>query len=304
MKKIVNILFIPLWILTLASGLSSQDIKILVPRTLSSLPALELRDQVIQNQKIQVEIFDDHALAMAALVSGNADILMTGFSTGLSRFLSTGDIQHLATPVWGVSSLVAMDPDLKTLREFKGLTIMVPFAGSPLEVQLKVLLEKEGLLGQVKIDYAPIAQQIPLLIQKKAAGICVPEPLVSRLISGNKALQVFTFAQEWAGVNKGDPRSPQVSLFVKNTRAPNKAILSQILILWSLALKELGTNPQETSVKFAPELQVTQDLILKGLSNTILELPDTTTTRALINGYLSITKETPVLPGDEFYTFP
>lgn len=288
----------------LSAGLSAQDLKILVPRTVSALPVLSLADTYLGGRKVMVEVFDDHALAMAALVTGKTDILMTGFSTGLNRWSSSSDVVHAATPVWGVSSLVALDPSLKSLGDLEGKTILVPFAGSPLEIQLKVLLDHTGMTGKVKIDYAPIPQQVPLLLQKKVDAISVPEPLVTRLKTQNGAFQVFTFAQAWSQVTGGEPRSPQVSLFVRKKEGVGRAVLEDLNKALASSLAALKIHPEAAAAKYGAILQVPAPLILGGLSNTLFDLPSGEVQKSLIEGYLRITKEVPQLPSQEFYSLP
>lgn len=273
-----------------------------VPRTLSSIPVLELDGKTFAGQTLKVEFFDDHALAFAGLLSGKTALLMTGFTVGANHGFTAADVVYVKTPVWGVSSLVALDPKLKTLADFAGKTILVPFAKSPLELQLLAILKANGQEGKVKIDYAPITQQVPLLLQKKADGICVPEPLVSKLVTQNGAFEVASFAKLWAPLNGGNPQSPQVSLFAKADQvAKLKPVLDALLPALEAATLAVQKDPAAAAKKYAAAFGLTPELLARGLANTLLALPPAAQERQLVSKYFELLGETRRLSDSFFY---
>jgi ABC-type nitrate/sulfonate/bicarbonate transport system substrate-binding protein len=304
MKKIL--LFILTFFVTFGIFSQTKDntINIYVPKTLSSIPVIELDNTKVDNKIIKITYFDDHIMTLAEFISGKFPILMTGFSQGLANFQSSKNIVMVTTPVWGVSSLITNNPDLKKLSDFEGKTILVPFAKSPLELQLKAMLKKENLENKVKIDYAIIQQQIPLLLTKKADGICIPEPLASKLVIENKGYKVFTFADEWASLNNGDGRSPQVSLFVKNDFAKtNNKFLTALIKSLRQKIESVKKNPANYPEKYAAVFNFDKAVIEAGLKNVLFDIPDSKTTSKICADYQSAIEDKFIIPENFYYNY-
>jgi ABC-type nitrate/sulfonate/bicarbonate transport system substrate-binding protein len=264
----------------------NKTVDIYVPDTLSSIPVMELDKAVIDGSNVRVHTFEDHIMSMGEFVSGKFQVLMTGFSIGLSRFRSAGDITMIATPVWGVSSLVTGNPAIKKLSDFDGKTILVPFAKSPLDLQMKAILQREKLADRIKIEYAPLQQQLPLLISGRADGICIPEPLVSKLVLEKKGYVVFTFAVKWGELNKGEKRTPQVSLFTKKAFADsNKSFISELRKAIRNRIESVRKNQGEIAGKYSKTFNLDQSVIESGLKNVLFDLTETGTEISLCRNY-------------------
>jgi len=266
-----------LLLIALAVSLFSQDKVILVkvPKTLSSIPVMEMDGEMIGKSGIKVDFFDDHIMVMAEFVSGRLPVLMTGFSLGLANYHSGKETILLTAPVWGVNSLLTKNPGLKKLSDFTGKTILVPFAGSPLDVQLTAILKREGLLNKIKIDFSPIQQQPAMLIAGKADGICLPEPLASKLIYEKKASPVFVFAEKWNELNRINSGLPEVGIFVKKEWArQNSALLKSFVISLKSKIDAIKNNPDRILKKYKEIFNLDQAVIENGLKNVIFRISD------------------------------
>jgi ABC-type nitrate/sulfonate/bicarbonate transport system substrate-binding protein len=247
---------------------------------------MELDGVTVEKQKIKIEFFDDHIMTMAEFVSGKIPVLMTGFSQGLAYYRTNNDIVMISNPVWGVSLLVTNDRALTNLAAFEGKTILVPFAKSPLDVQLKSILKKSGMLDKIQVDYSPVQQQIPLLLSGKVAGISIPEPLASKLIYERKSYKVFSFAEEWATLNGNEPRTPQVSIFVKKEfAARNKIFFKALNKLLVKKIKFVIDNNEEVADKFTGFFSLDPVILKSSLKNVIFEIPDVKTEKKLCRDY-------------------
>ena len=304
MKKSAGLFIVSILALIALFSCVSGDgrvISVTIPVSISSAPFIILDGSEIGGYSLDVEMAPDSVMAMAGLVSGKTDILMTGFDQGLAHFQAGGKIIHLSTIVWGVSSLLAMEDTLLDLKDFTGKRILVPFAGSPLDIQLRFFMEQEKLSEEITVDYAPIQQMVPLLLTGKTDGICVPEPLVSRLVLKNNAHRVFSFPQKLASLT-GESRSPQVSLFITEQLAvKKKAFLSALIRRLKMELENLarpGAAGTVTSVSEA--LSMDENIVVRGLDNTLFSLPDRETQIELIRWYIGLTGVT-TPPGNDFY---
>jgi ABC-type nitrate/sulfonate/bicarbonate transport system substrate-binding protein len=295
--------FVSLVVLLLAAvGGFAQTITIPAAKTVSSIPLLALEGQTIAGLTVATPLFDDHPLALAELIGGKTQVLLTGSTLAVKNSQSGGPLVEIATPVWDVSGLVTLNPDLKALEDFVGKTIVVPLAGGPLDLQLQAILRARGLADKVKIDYAEPAQAVAMLIQKKVDGAALPEPLASRLVVLNKAVELFTFAEAWAPLNNGDGRAPQVSLVARRDwTSAHGDFLRAFLAAYRLSIAAVQADPKAFANKFAPTLGLPAAIVERGLSRTVFALPTPTETAQLFRTYLGLIGETKPVASDFFF---
>jgi ABC-type nitrate/sulfonate/bicarbonate transport system substrate-binding protein len=267
----------------------AEPVTIPTAKTVSSIPLLALEGQTIGGLTVATPVFDDHPLALAELIGARSQVLQTGSTLAIKNSQAGGPLIQVATAVWDVAGLVTLDPNLKTLEDFVGKTLVAPLAGGPLDVQLQALLKAKGLVGKVKVDYAEPAQAVALLLQKKADGACLPEPLVSRLVVNNNATEVFTFAQAWAAINNGDGRAPQVSLVARRDwAAAHGDFLRAFLTAYRASVAAVMADPKAYAQKFAPVLGLPAPLVERGLTRTLFDLPSPAETTLLYTRYLTL----------------
>lgn len=302
LKALFTILIVFLFLTISAKKQDKKDISIYIPKTLSSIPLLELDKKSINNFSIKTEFYQDNIMAMAEFIQGKFDIFMTGFTQGVSNYNENKNIMHAATPVWGVSSLLSIDPSLKKLNDLEGKTILVPFAKSPLELQLKTIIKKEGLTGKIIIDYSPSQQAIPMLLTGKTDAICIPEPLASKLLLQNKAYLVFNFADKWGEINNGEKRSPQVSLFInKNFAKINDRFLKQFIRQLQNEIEKIKKEPGIYSNKYSQLFELDSNIMENGIKNTLFDMPLYNDTKIICKDYLNKIEYSKEELNDQFF---
>ncbi len=265
----------------------AKTVRIAVPFSVSSIPVLDLDDATTGGTKLSVSVFQDHSLAFAEFLRGDADVMMTGFTQGVAAREGNKSIVHLTTVVWGVSSVMVKDESAAGLRDLAGKTIIVPFAKSPLDLQIRSILRNAEILDRVTIEYGPAQQAIPLLIAGKTDAIAVPEPFASDLEAKGNAKRLFTLQDAWATVTGGEGRSPQVSFFAKKDFAEShKAFLRSFFALVAEKIEEVRKAPLPLSVKYADTFHSTPEIVSTGLSHTLFDLPGRASTISICNDYL------------------
>lgn len=281
----------------------AQTVTIPAAKAVSSLPLLALEGQTLAGLTLATPLFDDHPLALAELIGGKSQLLLTGATLGIKNSQAGGPLMQVATTVWDVSGLVTFLPDVTGLADFAGRSLAVPLAGGPLDVQLQALLRAQGLTGKVRLEYAEPAQAVALFLQHKVDGACLPEPLVSRVVVLNQAREVFTFAQAWAGLNHGDGRAPQVSLLARRDWvAGHRPFVSALLAAYRASVAAITADPAAAAARFAPVLGLPAPLVERGLRHTLFDLPDPAETARLFRAYLALTGDPLPLPAGFFLT--
>ena len=142
----------------------ASPLRVLVSPTTAALPFLQMaRDGLPGGMDLKVDFFANHAQALAILLRGEADLLLSGTSQGWENRLDGSPIVMLDTGVWAISSLVGKDPAIRGFADLKGKRLAVPFPGAPLDFQSRALLsfEKIDPDKDVRISYRPVRPERP-----------------------------------------------------------------------------------------------------------------------------------------------
>jgi hypothetical protein len=298
-----NLLFLccVLW----AGNLSSQALtKAVIPvaRSVASIPVLELGGKTLAGVLLETPFFDDHPLAVAELIKGNSQLLLTGSTLAIKNSQAGGPLVCVATTVWDVSGLVTFDPAIHALDDLAGKSVLLPIVNGPLDVQFRAILKARGLQDKVILDYAEPAQAMALFLARRADVVGLPEPLVSSLVLLHNARELSSFSQAWAPLNGGDGRAPQVSLLArKDFAAANRPLLAVMLAQLRKTIASIRSDPKAFAEKYAPVLGFPSAVVERGLANTQFELPAPAVASKLYATYLGLTGDTRPLAADFFF---
>ncbi len=271
---------------------NKTTIEIKLPRTLAALPGImmcEKENSASENIHFKYIFFNDHTAAMSDLLKGRVDLLMTGFTEGLRAFFDGAPLQHMAAFNWGIYVVVTSDPAMKSLRDLadRRATVLVPSAGSPVDLQFRCILRKSGFRESIKIEHAALADTFRLLKEKSVLAAVVPEPLASQLASKNNLQIMSRLSDLWETTTGADRRSPQVSLFAKNSFVEKDPEIAE-LILRRLreATKSCAHLPEEQRGYFSELFNLNEVTFTSAMKNVIFEFPDAFHSEKMISQYL------------------
>lgn len=255
-----------------------QRIRVLVPQTTAALPFLQIaREHEGADVDLRVELFANHAQALALLLRGDADLLLSGTSQGWQNRLDGSPLVMIDTGVWGLASLVGKDPSIRSFADLRGKKVAVPFPGSPLDFQTRALLAHEGIDPQrdLSITYGPFTQSIARLLSGQIDAAALPEPLATSVVGSNGLLRLTEYSRAWASLNSGDGRSPQVSLFSTEAFASShRALLISLLESWRDSSREISADPAAAARRFAVTLGLSPGVLEEATRRTLFEVPD------------------------------
>jgi NitT/TauT family transport system substrate-binding protein len=276
-------------------------IRILVPATTSALPFLMIeKENAVPDADIQVETFANHAQALAVLLRGDADLLLSGTSQGWENRLDGSPIVMVDTGVWGLASLVGRDPRITSFKDLKGKKLSLPFPGSPLDFQTRALLTHAGLDPDrdVSISYGPFAQSVARLLSGRVDCAALPEPVATSVVGSNGLLRLFEYSKAWAALTNGDSRSPQVSLFCTEAFASShRPLLLNLVEAWREASREVSLNPAAAARGFAGRLDLDPGVLEEATRRTLFEVPDFSSNESRVLDYYR--QVAPFLPGEK-----
>ena len=275
-------------------------ITIRVPESLASLPLLQLNGTIINHKKIRIEYFTDHMSAAAETLQGGSQLIFTGFELGVNMHRQNPEFIHITTPVWGLSSVVTGQNKIEKLSDLSGKKIMLPFAGSPLDVQMRHIIKKKDIRN-VQFDYTGFNQAAQLLISGKVSAVCVPEPLATMLVKKNNMKRLALIAELWRETS-GSTDAPQVSLFSTTKFTNQNKEFMQILInkinseVISLNQGNINLHPYEN------EFGLERNIIEDALKNILFKNLSYKASKLEINSYTSVLGKKE-LPDSFFYVY-
>jgi NitT/TauT family transport system substrate-binding protein len=284
----------------IGENLKKDTLKILVPQSTSSLPILVLaQHDPLPGVDIQAETFINHPRALALLLRGEADLLLTGTSQGWNNYLNGGPVVMINTGVWGVSYLIGKDSSLRNFSDLKEKRLALPFPGAPLDFQTRYILRKQGIDPgkDVRISYSPFGQTVPKLIMGQIDVAPLPEPLATNMVNNKGLVRLIDYKEAWAEVSGGDPLSPQVSLFATKTFGDqHKELLQEFMAHWKEAVHSVQEKPGEIAQQFSELLSMPASVVEPAIRNTLFFVPSISENKERIISYYDTIRE--FLPED------
>jgi NitT/TauT family transport system substrate-binding protein len=255
-----------------------ERIRVLVPRTTAALPFLQIaREGSVAGADIEVQMFANHAQALALLLRGDADMLLSGTSQGWENRLDGSPIVMIDTGVWALASLVGRDPSITTFADLRKKRLALPFPGSPLDFQTRALLARAKVDpdNDLSISYGPFAQSVSRLLAGQIDAAALPEPVATVAVKEDGLLRLMEYSRAWAVGNGGDGRSPQVSLFcTQRFASSHRPLLVNLVEAWRESSREIAADPAEVARRFAGNLGLEPGILEEATRRTILEVPD------------------------------
>jgi NitT/TauT family transport system substrate-binding protein len=309
MKRLLSVFL--LFLLCFAAGAEDRTVRILVPKSTSSIPFLELefrdnQEDTVPGVEIKVELFANPAQALARLLNGEIDFLFTGASVGWGNHLTGGPVVMLRTGVWGVSSIVGPDIGYTGIGDLKNKTVALPFPGAPLDVQMRYIFKQNGIDPgkDLRIVYTPFPQAAGQMLSGQVDAAPLPEPLATTLVEGKGLTRYARVQDAWAEVQDGDPLSPQVALFsTAGAVAGLYDILPRLVAQWAEASSYVSSFPGSAAEAHADRLGYQPRIVRTAIGNTIYTITSGEENKARVQEYLSLLYEgeEKKLPADTFF---
>ena len=189
------------------------------------------------------------------------------------------DIKLLNVSVWGILGMITRDKTLKTLKDFRGKEIAMPFRADMPDIVFEQIIKAQGMdmKKDFKLQYmgSPI-DAMQMLIMRRVDHALLAEPAISMALRKTKSFPLKLIApdlyrsadlqDEWGETFKVEAKIPQAGMaFLGNTKG-NENLIKRFNEEYEKSLKWYKANPKEAS-----ELTVkTLDMLgAKGLEDSI-----------------------------------
>ncbi|MGE4397816.1 MAG: ABC transporter substrate-binding protein [Sulfurimonas sp.] len=177
--------------------------------------------------KVEFKLWKNPDELRAMTIKGDVDFVAIPTNTAAILNNKGVDIRLLNVSVWGILGMISRDDSLKSLKEFKGKKIAVPFRADMPDIVFKQLLKKEGLNPKEDFELVYVASPVDamqMLIMRRIDHALLAEPAISMALRKTKSFPVSLVApdlyrsvdlqDEWAKVFNTSGDVPEAGVAV------------------------------------------------------------------------------------------
>lgn len=282
MRSFINTLFaLTLVTTSLFSAQKLDKIVIAGPFASVSHPILHMIETNALSDvanKIEFRLWKNPDELRAIAIKGGADFIAIPTNTAAILHNKGVDIKLLNVSVWGILGMISRDNSLKSLKDFKGKKIAVPFRADMPDIVFKQLLKKEGLDPQKDFELVYVASPIDamqMLIMRRIDHALLAEPAISIALRKTKSFPVSLVApdlfrsvdlqEEWAKVFGTNGDIPQAGIAVMGGMK-DEHVIKRFNEEYTKSLAWYKANPKEAGALVVKTLDM---LNADGVSDSI-----------------------------------
>lgn len=239
----------------------------------------------------------------ALVLKGDVDFTAVPTNVAANLYNKGVDVKLLNVSIWGILGMISRDENLKTLKDFKGKEIVVPFREDMPDLVFKKLLKEQGLdpKKDFKLRYvsSPI-DAMQMLILRRVDHALLAEPAISIALRKTGSFPINLVApdlyrssdlqDEWGKVFNTENKIPQAGIASVGTQDPK--IVKRFLEEYKKSVAWYKENPKEAAKLTVKTLNM---LEVEGLTDSIpyvkLESLDAQESKEKLEFFFNILKE-------------
>lgn len=198
----------------------------------------------------------DQLRAMA--LKGEADFLAMPSNLSANLYNRGLKLQQMNIGIWGILWMVARRDGLKTLADFKGQEVVMPFRGDMLDALFRLLCRKQDIDPDKDMTLRYVASPLDamqLLITRRADNALLADPAVAVGLRKSQSFPISVVApslyrsvslqEEWGRVFNRAPRMPQAGIVMLGSQLGNTALARRFEEACEEAQQWCEANPDE-----------------------------------------------------------
>ena len=223
----------------------------------------------------------------ALAIQSSADLVAMPSNVAANLYNRGVPLKLLDITTWGLLWMVSRDQGLRTLADFRGKEVVMPFRGDMPDILFQLLAEKQGIKvgSDIKLRYvaSPI-DAMQLLITRRADHALLAEPAVSMGLRKTHSFPVKVIApelhrsvdlqQEWGRVFNRPPRIAQAGVAALKGVRDDAALLARFEREHVKALKWCQDHPEPCGAMAARYVEM---LTPEGVADALAATRDTMT---------------------------
>ena len=251
---------------------ASQKLVIAGPFASVSHPILEMvKTNALKDLSVEIEfrLWKNPDELRALVITGDVDMVALPTNTAAILYNKGVDIQLISVSTWGILGMISRDPTLKTLKDFKGKEIIVPFRADMPDIVFTELLKAQGMDPKKDFDLKYVASPIDamqMLILRRADHVLLAEPAISVALRKTKSFPIRIIApdlhrsadlqEEWAKTFHTSVDVPQAGIAVLGELKNNKVLINRFLQEYEKAIAWYKANPEKAGDLVAEEIDM------------------------------------------------
>jgi len=197
-------------------------------------------------------------------LGGKADFVAMPSNVAANLYNRGQPLKLLNISTWGVLWMVSRDPNLKTLADFRGKEIAMPFRADMPDIVFGLIAEKHGLDPKKDFALRYVASPLDamqLLITRRVRHALLAEPAVSMALRKTQSFPVSAIApelhravdlqQEWARAFQRPPRIAQARIVALGTAAQDAALIARFRAAYAEAAAWCQAHPAACGAEVA-----------------------------------------------------
>ena len=209
----------------------------------------------------------DQLRAMA--LKGEADFLAMPSNLSANLYNRGLKLQQMNIGIWGILWMVARRDGLKTLADFKGQEVVMPFRGDMPDALFRLLCRKQGIDPDKDMTLRYVASPLDamqLLITRRADNALLADPAVAVGLRKSQSFPISVVApslyrsvslqEEWGRVFNRAPRMPQAGIVMLGSQLGNTALARRFEEACEEAQQWCEANPDECGQIVAKRIEM------------------------------------------------
>lgn len=261
----------------------------------------------------------DQLRAMA--LDGQADVLAMPTNVAANLHNRGAPVTLLNVSTWGALWMVSRSPDKKTLADFRGEEIAMPFRGDMPDILFQLLVARQGLDARKDFRLRYVATPVDamqLLVMRRVDHALLSEPAVSMALRKTKSFPLgivapdlhrsVDFQQEWGRLYARSTRIPQAGIAAIGGLRERPEVLARIEAAYAASLAWCRTHALECGRMVAQRIDIlSAEAVSDAVAVSQLDaVPATRARDALTFFFEQLKARNPALiggkvPGDAFY---
>lgn len=262
-------------------------------------------------------------LKLMALGKGgiHADFVAMPSNVAANLYNKGVELKLMNISVWGVLWMVSRDNNLKTLADFKGKEIAMPFRADMPDILFEQLVKAEGLdpKKDFKLRYTPHPlDAMQLLILRQVDHALLADPAISMALRKTQSFPISVIApdlyrsadiqKEWGRVFKREAKVPQAGMTALSSVLDKPEVLQRFQQEYKKSAQWCIDNPKAAGEMIAKHIDMlTPEAIADSIEWTQTDVQEGQAAKAELEYfYQQLMNNTPALvggklPDDGFY---
>ena len=218
---------------------------------------------------VELRTWKDPDQLRALALEGKADFIAMPTNVAANLFNRGVELQLLNVSAWGVLFMVSRDRERRTLADFRGEEVVMPFRGDMPDIVFRLLADKQGIgVGEdIRLRYAasPL-DAMQWLLMRRADHALLAEPAVSVGLRKSRTLPISAIApelyrsvnvqEEWGRVFERPARIPQAGMVVMGRQRNNPALVARFTAAYVDAMQWCNGVPEQCGEQVAARIDM------------------------------------------------